>query len=352
MELPRSGLGGRCGLVAAGWLLLSLVFSCRLLAAEPLVDDPRVRHAATNTPGILLSPAERIRAVETFQRLVRIPGVTGEEQQIREEVKSLMLAVGAREIAIPDKEPNAPLNLALEIPASETMADQPGFLLNAHLDTVVWSTPEHIAFDAASGDFYHAHQFQQGGTSSLGGDDRTGVAAIVEAVRYLVENHWSKGAPHRRIVLLFTAFEERGCVGAKYLARHHASLFDRLELSLTIDGPLDFDPNPPQPRLIVVVSNEDAQRQPYQRALKLIRDYGQRAQLSVEQTEYGLGRGDFAHFPPQARAGLHLRSPVRGYHNRERVNVRDLVNHIEAVCVLMLEWNQTSTPHPKRRDEP
>jgi len=346
IELSRSGLGGRCGFVAAGGVLLALVVSCRLGAAEPLVDVSSVRQAATNAPGVLLSPTERIRAAETFQRLVRIPGVSGEEQQIRDEVKSLLLAVGAREISIPDKEPNAPLNLALEIPASETMADQPGFLLNAHLDTVVWSTPEFIAFDAASGDFYHAHQFQRGGTSSLGGDDRTGVATIVEAARYLVENHWSKGTPHCRIVLLFTAFEERGCVGAKYLARHHASLFDHVELSLTIDGPLDFDPNPPQPRLIVVVSNGDLQRQPYQRAMELIRDYGQHAKLSVEQTEYGLGRGDFAHFPPQAHAGLHVRSPVRGYHNRERVNVRDLIHHIEAVCFLMLEWSKTSTPDP------
>jgi hypothetical protein len=44
------------------------------------------------------------------------------------------------------------------------------------------------------------------------------------------------------------------------------------------------------------------------------------------RTEIGLGMGDFAYFPASARAGLHLRSPVRGFHNRERVKVRDLIN--------------------------
>ena len=50
----------------------------------------------------------------------------------------------------------------------------------------------------------------------------------------------------------------------------------------------------------------------------------------------GLSMRDFAHFPASARAGLHLRSPLRGFHSRERVNVQDLINHIDLLCYLLL----------------
>ena len=45
-------------------------------------------------------------------------------------------------------------------------------------------------------------------------------------------------------------------------------------------------------------------------------------------------------FPPSARAGLHLRSPVRGWHNKERVNVQDLIGHIDLLCYILLGLDQ------------
>lgn len=42
--------------------------------------------------------------------------------------------------------------------------------------------------------------------------------------------------------------------------------------------------------------------------------------------------GGFAHFPESARAGLHLRTPVRGWHIRERVKYQDLINHVDQLA--------------------
>lgn len=49
------------------------------------------------------------------------------------------------------------------------------------------------------------------GTTTLGADDKAGIAAILEALEYVMENK----IPHRDIYLLFTACEEAGMLGAK-----------------------------------------------------------------------------------------------------------------------------------------
>jgi tripeptide aminopeptidase len=50
------------------------------------------------------------------------------------------------------------------------------------------------------------------GTSVLGGDDKAGIAAILEAVRIVRE----RGIPHGPIDVLFTVCEEQGLIGAKH----------------------------------------------------------------------------------------------------------------------------------------
>ena len=51
------------------------------------------------------------------------------------------------------------------------------------------------------------------GTTVLGGDDKVGVASILEAVRCLAED----GEPHRTVKVVFSIQEEVGCLGAKEL---------------------------------------------------------------------------------------------------------------------------------------
>ncbi len=51
------------------------------------------------------------------------------------------------------------------------------------------------------------------GTTVLGGDDKVGVAAIIEAVRCLADSN----EPHATVKIIFTVQEEIGCCGAKAL---------------------------------------------------------------------------------------------------------------------------------------
>lgn len=51
------------------------------------------------------------------------------------------------------------------------------------------------------------------GTTTLGGDDKAGIASIIETIRTIKENN----IPHRDIFVVFTPCEEVGMLGAKYI---------------------------------------------------------------------------------------------------------------------------------------
>jgi tripeptide aminopeptidase len=85
-----------------------------------------------------------------------------------------------------------------------TLDSQP-VLLCAHMDTVV--PGENIKPIIREGNIY------SDGTTVLGGDDKAGIAAILEAVRYIKEN----SIPHGDIEVAFTICEENGMFGAKYM---------------------------------------------------------------------------------------------------------------------------------------
>ncbi|MHC4556993.1 MAG: M28 family peptidase [Planctomycetota bacterium] len=330
----------RC--LAVGVTVLLLGWSGLADSAKPVtLDVEQIHKAATNAQSLFLDDVARIHAVDTFLRLVRIKGPSGKEQAIQEELQRILTKVGAAVVALKSDGDQAPCNLVMEIPGSGTLADRPGILLNAHVDTIRRSTPEFIVFDANSGDFYHLHETDSEKSSSFGGDDRSGVVMIVEAVRLLQANYWARGVMHRRILLVFTANEERGCMGAKYLSKHEPDLFADLEISLSIDGPLDYMSDYPHDSFVAVVSDSDSKIMPYKHVIGLMQEFCTRTEARFGRTEAGLGMGDFAHFPASARAGLHLRSPVQGFHRRERVNVQDLINHIDLLCYLLLGWDDS-----------
>lgn len=81
--------------------------------------------------------------------------------------------------------------------------DVPPVLFCAHMDTVV--PGENINPVIRDGVIY------SDGTTVLGGDDKGGIAAILEAVRYIKENN----VPHGDIEVAFTICEENGMLGAK-----------------------------------------------------------------------------------------------------------------------------------------
>jgi cytohesin len=331
-------------LTAAGLVYLGCTSSAtaRTDSTRPTaLDVGQINKAATAAESLFLDGAGRIHAVETFQRLVCIKGPSGQEELVRKEVQRMLTEAGAVVVPAKSSNPEAPLNLVMEVPEAGDLVGRPSILLNAHLDTITRSTPEFLAFDGSTGDFYHLHETEPGKSSSFGGDDRSAVAVIVETVRLLQANYWSRGVPHRRILLVFTAEEERGGVGASYLSKDEPDLFTDLDISLCIDGPLDLNSDYPRDSFVAVVSESDSTIAPYKHVLELMQEFCGRTGARFGKTETGLGRGDMAHFPSSARAGLHLRSVVRGSHSRERVNVQDLVNQIDLLCYLLLDWDHS-----------
>jgi putative aminopeptidase FrvX len=320
-------------------ILLILCNNFAVSAAQNSLDKTQIHKTAVNAKSLILGEAERVRAVDTFVQLVSIKGPSGKEQEIQNELKKIITKAGAKMVPLKSDSNQAPCNLVMEIAGTGNLADKPGILLNAHVDTIARSTPEFMVFDANNGDFYHLYESDSGQSSSFGGDDRSAVAVIVEAIRKLQTDYWGRGVPHRRILIIFTADEERGCVGARYLSEHQPELFDDLEISITMDGPLDFMANYPNDSFVTVVSESDSENLPYKNVIRLVKEFCESTETKFGRTEIGLGMGDFGSFPAKACAGLHLRSPVRGFHTKERLKVQDLVNHIDLICYIMLAWD-------------
>jgi len=320
----------------------TILFSFSWLASSAELDLGEIRRAANGAHSLFLDSTGRVSAIDTFLALVKIKGPSGEEQLVVQEITNLLKQTGARVIpaatnGATDKEGKAvPHNLVMELPESTDLGSEPGILLNGHIDTINRSTPDGLAFEPDTLDFYHADDKAAGKISSFGGDDRSAVAGIVESIRVLHAKYWSRGVAHRRIVLAFTAQEEVGCLGAKYLSQHQPELFRNLKFSLSMDGPLDLRSRYPDVRFVVVRLESDRAIPPYRDLLNYISQFCARAGMQFEQTEYGLGMGDFASFAPEAHAGLHVRSPVRGWHNHERVNLQDQLNHVDLLCHILL----------------
>lgn len=306
---------------------------------------------AERTPSQFQTTRQRLAAVTLFTALVEIPSPSGAEGPLRNYLRGYLTALGAREIRLAKPEAPRMNNLVMEFPASPGLADQGAILLNAHLDTIsaLRCTPEGMRYDAGQGDFYHAGENQPGRSSSFGADDKAGVTVIVSALAALQAGPLNqsvgnpdgraRSAAHRRILVVLTAEEETGFKGAQHLAQYYPELFAGVEVSLTFDGPLEFDSHYPKDSFVLVVKEANAATQPYRHVLELVGQACREMKVSHGRTETGLGMGDFEAFPAQAHAGLHLRSPERGLHARERVKVADLIRHIDLLEYLLLNYD-------------
>jgi len=96
------------------------------------------------------------------------------------------------------------------------------FLLSAHMDTVGPAAEIHPLVE---GDIVRTDH-----TSVLGGDDKAGIVAILEAIRVLRE----RNLPHGDIELVLTICEESGLFGAKHFDTRR--LRSRRGLVLDVDG--------------------------------------------------------------------------------------------------------------------
>ena len=304
---------------------------------------PAVRKSAAQAPSLFLSKRQRVEAAEQLVRLIGIKCSTLKEGKIREELKRQLLPLGAEEIASSVQDPNAPLNLVVELSATPGFKDQPGLILNAHIDTIphwphqgAYFTPEEMDFDATRGEFFHTKEH------SFGADDRAGVSVLLSAIKTAHSGYWEKGVGHRKIVLLFTAQEEIGGRGATYLAKEHPKIFKDVEISLTTDGPLNYGKEYPEHSYIVVVKEETSHILPFSRIVGFVREMSAFKGVSFAMTTAGLGTGDFANFPPEAKSDLHIRAPYQGQHTQERVKLDDLFNHIDLFTYILLRLDGAS----------
>lgn len=163
---------------------------------------------------------ERLKGL--LLELVRISSVSRREREVALRLAEELEALGAQvEIdAAGEKVGGNVGNVIARIKG--TVPGVPPLLLSAHMDTVV---PGENVKPIVEGDVVRTD-----GSTVLGGDDKSGCAIIVEAIRTLKE----KKVPHGDIEAVFTICEEIGLLGAKHLDVNR--LHSRTGLVLDSDG--------------------------------------------------------------------------------------------------------------------
>lgn len=163
------------------------------------------------------------RVLDTFLDLVRISSPTGKEREVAEYAAAVLRDAGCV-VRFDDTQAETGADTGNVI---ATLAGSvPGMVVafSAHLDCV----------DPCEGvePVVEAGVVRSAGGTVLGGDDKAGVAAALEAVRRLAES----GEPHADVRVLLTVSEEQGLVGAKALSLEDAS--SDICLVLDADGPV------------------------------------------------------------------------------------------------------------------
>jgi tripeptide aminopeptidase len=141
------------------------------------------------------------RLLETFFELVRIDSESKHEKQVAHYCKAALEGAGCS-VTIDDSAPHTGSDTGNLI--AELKGDLPGKLyFSAHIDTV---TPGRGIEPSVDEDGI----IRPKGATILGGDDKAGVAAILELIKTLAEEK----KPHPTIGVLFTTCEELNLLGA------------------------------------------------------------------------------------------------------------------------------------------
>ncbi len=146
----------------------------------------------------------RARLTDEFLDLARISSVSKREGHVAKRLTTILEGMGAT-VEIDDAGPRVGSdtgNLLARFPG--TAPDVAPFLLCGHMDTV--PPADHVR-PVVDGDVIRSD-----GSTVLGGDDKSGIVAILEAVRLLRERRIAHGP----LDVLFTICEELGLVGAKH----------------------------------------------------------------------------------------------------------------------------------------
>jgi tripeptide aminopeptidase len=149
-------------------------------------------------------------AVDRLLRFLSVQGITGQEAAIGKEIVAALTEAGVPASAIRYDDANARIpaptqtgNIIVDLPGT---LDAPRILFMTHMDTVPLCA-------GAKPKRAENRIVNENTKAALGGDDRTGCAAVVTLAAELIEQK----LPHPPITLFFTVREESGLFGAKHV---------------------------------------------------------------------------------------------------------------------------------------
>jgi tripeptide aminopeptidase len=157
------------------------------------------------------------RLIDYFMDLVRIDSLSRREGAVARRLKADLEALGAK-VRIDDAGERVGGDTGNVIATIPGTAPGPWLLLSAHMDTVV---PGEGIVPVRRTD-----RITSDGRTILGGDDKSGVAIIMEVLRTVAERR----IPHGGVEVAFTICEEVGLLGAKHLAADALNARDGLVL--------------------------------------------------------------------------------------------------------------------------
>lgn len=155
------------------------------------------------------TPINRERLAETFTTLCEISSPSRKEGGVARYLKKCFAELGADVILEDNSAAQTESECGNLIIRFNGTNDNDGVFFSCHMDTVA---PAENVTVVRSGDI-----FTSAGDTVLGGDDKSGIAALIELIHILKE----KELPHSPIEIVLTTCEEIGLLGAKALEYKH-----------------------------------------------------------------------------------------------------------------------------------
>lgn len=150
-------------------------------------------------------PIARERLATTFTNLCEIDSPSRRERRVADYLQGLFTELGADSIVEDDSSEHTASNCGnLLIRFAGTIIKDPIFFA-CHMDTV---EPGNKVQVLRNGDLFTSR-----GNTILGGDDKSGISAVIELIRVLKESKMDHGP----IEIVLTTCEEIGLLGAKHL---------------------------------------------------------------------------------------------------------------------------------------
>lgn len=149
---------------------------------------------------------DRERLAATFIELCEISSPSRREKNVADYLLRCFKKLGAKVVHIDDSASRTGSDTGnLLVRFQGTASNDTGLFFSCHMDTV--EPGQGVRVDR-NGDIFFSR-----GATVLGGDDKSGIAALIELMRILTES----GAKYPTLELIFTTCEEIGLLGVKNL---------------------------------------------------------------------------------------------------------------------------------------